>query len=104
MRGRQGLNGLGALVLQRRTIRAARPRSSGDRAPVSGTGCVGSSPTGGTTLTYLVPERRLTLIRGVWELELAEHEDVSGGLCRPALRLDRDPNGVGVDQAILDQL
>ncbi len=26
-----------------------RPRSSGDRAPASGAGCVGSNPTGGTT-------------------------------------------------------
>ena len=30
------------------TIEICRPRSSGDRAPPSGGGCVGSNPTGGT--------------------------------------------------------
>ena len=44
-------DGTGATVPARRwgyDRRPSRPRSSGDRAPPSGGGCVGSNPTGGT--------------------------------------------------------
>jgi hypothetical protein len=47
---------------------------------------------------------RVSPAHDIRELQLAEDEDLSGGLCRPSLRFDGDSKSVGVTQTVEDQM
>src|SRR5258708_5475154 len=54
------------VILQRLWWRSTGPRSSGDRAPASGAGCVGSNPTEGAGEPVRWRRRRTTTCRRHW--------------------------------------